>query len=179
MRASAHGIQLKVESAPRFSSQSIGAVGRAQDPVEAQIRCLRLDLETRLPLEVTPAMDVWPWLVRHAGWLLERYHVKGIKKTAFGDCFRKPHQGEVMKFAEAALFRVAVSPSGSIRDGIRQGRADARFVHGIWLGQTTESDEHLFATDTGVYTTRTCEPISRHRAKTCRLGEEYARNAVD
>ena len=42
-----------------------------------------------------------------------------------------------MEFAEAALFRVAVSPSG----------ADARFVRGIWLGKTTESDEHLFANE--------------------------------
>ena len=40
----------------------------------------------------------------------------------------------VMKFAEAALFCVAVSPSGKIRDGIRQGRADARFVRGVLLG---------------------------------------------
>ena len=108
VRASADGIQLKVETAPRFSSQSIGAVGRAQDAVEGQIRCLRLELETRLSLEATPAMDVWPWMVRHAGWLLERYHVKANKKTAFEDCFGKPYQGEVMKFAEAALFRVAV-----------------------------------------------------------------------
>ena len=59
-----------------------------------------------------------------------------------------------MKFAEAAQFRVAVSPSGKIRDGIRQGRADARLVRGIWLGKTSESGEHLFATDTGVYTTK-------------------------
>ena len=67
----------------------------------------------------SPAMDVWPWLVRHAGWLLERYHVKGNKKTPFEGCFGKPYQGEVMQFAEAALFRVAVSPSGKNRDGIR------------------------------------------------------------
>ena len=72
VRASADGIQLKVETAPRFSSQSIGSVERAQDAVEGQIRWLRLELETRLSLEVTPAMDVWPWLVRHAGWFLER-----------------------------------------------------------------------------------------------------------
>ena len=44
------------------------------------------------------------------------------------------------KFPEAALFRVTVSPSGRIRDGIRQGRADARLVRGMWLGKTTESD---------------------------------------
>ena len=64
-----------------------------------------------------------------------------------------------MKFAEAALFRVAVSPSGKMRDGIRQGRADARFVRGMWLGETTESDEHPFATNTGVYTTRTVKRV--------------------
>ena len=60
-----------------------------------------------------------------------------------------------MKFAEAALFRAAVSPSGKIRDGVRQGRADARFVRGRWRGKNTESDEHLFANEMGVYTTRT------------------------
>ena len=68
LRASADGIQLKVETAPTFSSQSIGAVGRAQDAVEGQIRCLMLELETRLPMVVTPAMDVWPWLVTR--WLV-------------------------------------------------------------------------------------------------------------
>ena len=64
-----------------------------------------------------------------------------------------------MKFVEAALFRVAVSPSVRIRDGTRQDRADARFVIGKWLGKTTESDEHLFATDTGVYTTNTVKRV--------------------
>ena len=64
-----------------------------------------------------------------------------------------------MKFAEAALFRVAVSPSGKIRGRVRQGRADARFVRGIWLGKTTESDEHLFANELGVYTTRTVKRV--------------------
>ena len=77
--------------------------------MEGQIRCLRLELETGLSIEVTPATDVWPWLVRHAGWLLDRYHVKGNQKTAFEDCFGKPYQGEVMKFEEAALDRAGVS----------------------------------------------------------------------
>ena len=36
LRASADGIQLKVETAPRFSSQIIGAVGRVQDAVEVR-----------------------------------------------------------------------------------------------------------------------------------------------
>ena len=41
--------------------------------------------------------------------------------------------------------------SQKVRDGERQGRADATLVRGIWLEKTTESDEHRFATDTGVY----------------------------
>ena len=64
-----------------------------------------------------------------------------------------------MKFAVATLFRLAVSPSGRVRSEIRQGRADARFIRGIWLGKTTESDEHLLATDTGVYISRTVKRV--------------------
>ena len=157
LRASADGIQLKVETAPRFSS--IGAVGRPQDPVEGQIRCLRLELETRLSREVTPFMDIWPWLVRHAGWLLERYHVKANKKKAVEYCLGKPYQGEILKFAEAALFPLAVSPCGKVRSEVRQGRADARFVRGICLGKTLDSDEHLFGTDESVFTTRTVQRV--------------------
>ena len=66
-----------------------------------------------------------------------------------------------MKFAEAALFRVAVSPSGRVQSEIRLSRTDARFVRGIRLGKTTASDAHLFATETGVYmyTTRTVKRV--------------------
>ena len=38
LRTSADGIQLKIETTPRFSSQSIGAVGRAQHAVEFDAR---------------------------------------------------------------------------------------------------------------------------------------------
>ena len=54
---------------------------------------------------------------------------------------------------------MAVSPSGKIRDGIRQGRADARFVRGVWLDKTTKSDERLFANELGVYITRTVKRV--------------------
>ena len=130
-------------------------------------------------MEVTPARDVWPWLVRHAGWLLWRYHVNGNKKKAFEDCFGKPYQGEVMNFAEAALFRVAVSPSGRTRGGIREGRAEARFVRGIWLGKTTESDDHLFATDSGVYTTRTVKRVPDTEQRRADLVKSLQGNAEE
>ena len=116
--------------------------------------------------------------MRHAGWLLEWHHVKCNKKTAFEDCFGKPYQGEVMKFAEAALFRMAVPPCGRVRSEIRQDRADARFVRGLWLGKTTESGEHLFATDSGVYTTRTVRRVPDTEPRRADLVNSFARNAV-
>ena len=85
--------------------------------------------------------------------------MKANKKTAFEDCFGKPYQGVVTKFAEAALFRFAVSFSGRVRSEVRQGRADARFVRGIRLGKNVNSDEHLLATDGGVYMTRTVKRV--------------------
>ena len=64
-----------------------------------------------------------------------------------------------MKFAEAGLFRLTMSPSGRVRSEVRQCRADARFVSGKWLGKTLDSDEHLFATDEGVFRTRTVKRV--------------------
>ena len=119
LSAGADGIQLKVETTPRFSSQSIGAIGRAQGAVEDQIRCLGLELKTRLSIEATPAMDIWPWLVRHAGSLLERYHVKG-NKTAFEGLFREaaPRRGHEVRGGSSFPFgRV------SQREGTKQSPA--------------------------------------------------------
>ena len=106
-------IQLKVERASKVHQPEHWR-SWASTMVQWKVRfdaCVS-SWKTHLSVEMTPAMDVWAWLVRHAGWLLERYHVKANKKTVFEDCFGKPYQGEVMKFAEAAPFRVAVSPSG-------------------------------------------------------------------
>ena len=82
------------------------------------------------------------------------------------ECFGMPYQEELMKFAEAALFRMAVSRR--VRSEVRQGRVDARSVRGIWLGKTLVSDEHLFATDDGVSTTRTVKRVLHTEQ---RLGE--------
>eukprot|EP00959_Pyramimonas_sp_CCMP1952_P309229 6471553-Pyramimonas_sp.AAC.1 len=103
---------------------------------------MRLDMEARLGMQIDPSMDIWPWIVRRAGWVLERYHVKANHRTAYEDSYGKAYQGEVLKFGEAALFKLSVTATGKIRGGVRQGRADDRLERGIWLGKTIESDEH-------------------------------------
>eukprot|EP00959_Pyramimonas_sp_CCMP1952_P301812 6315014-Pyramimonas_sp.AAC.1 len=106
------GIKLEIKKTPRFSSQSVGVVGRAQQTAEGQIRTMRLDMEARLGTKIDPSMDIWPWMARHAGWILERYHAKANHRTAYEDCFGKAYQGEVLKFGEAALFKLSVTTTG-------------------------------------------------------------------
>ena len=56
------------------------------------------------------------------------------------------------------LFCVAVSRERRFETE-SGSRADARFVRGICLGKTTESDEHLFANELEVYTTKTVKRV--------------------
>ena len=102
------------------------------------------------------------WLVRHAGSLLDRYHVRGNKETAFEDRFGKPYQVEVTTFAEAALFCWAVSSNGK-QSEVRQGRADAGFVRGIWLGKTLDSADERVPDTEQRRLVKTCQGTSWDR----------------
>ena len=131
MKLLAEGMKVDVETSPRYSSKSMGAVGRAQRTLEGQVRSMKADVELSTSLKVDPDWPIWPWLVRHAGWLLERFHVRANNRTAFEDCFDVKYKGEVLKFGERALFWVTSSPSGRVRAGVRLGKADAKFEKGI------------------------------------------------
>ena len=86
-----------------------------------------------------------------------------------------------MKFAEAALFRVAVSPSGKIRDGVRASDTvvqtrDSSVESG--LARQRDQTNHLFATDTVSVHHEDSETSSRLGAKASGLGEKCAGNSV-
>eukprot|EP00972_Heterocapsa_arctica_P003125 465073-Heterocapsa_arctica.AAC.1 len=34
------------------------------------------ELEAKYGFAIKPEDCVWPWLVRHAGWIIERFHIK-------------------------------------------------------------------------------------------------------
>ena len=46
----------------------------------------------------------WPWLVRHAAWLLNRYHTGPSGKTAFNQLNSMAYTGEAMEFGETVLW---------------------------------------------------------------------------
>eukprot|EP00959_Pyramimonas_sp_CCMP1952_P063094 1318730-Pyramimonas_sp.AAC.1 len=97
---------------------------------------MRLEYEARVGMGTNPPMDVWPWMVMRAGWVIERYVMRANQRAAFEGSFGKKCQCEALKSGEFALLRLAVAATGKVRAGVRQGRADPRFVGGIWLGKT-------------------------------------------
>ena len=67
--------RLQVRSAPVRSHQSQGAVESANAFLAGQIRTLWADLRGRYPA-LEPSHNSVPWLVRHASWLVARFHVR-------------------------------------------------------------------------------------------------------
>ena len=90
------GVQARVrpEKTPRYSSQSLGAVGSMQSLLQKQVRTLKTDLETKIKSHHLTSMAIWPWLVRHSAWLVERYQMRANGRTSYQDSFGTIYTGD-------------------------------------------------------------------------------------
>ena len=68
---------------------------------------MRAYIEQTYCIKITPDMHVWPWLVRHSAWLVERFHIKLNRRTAFQDLTDEQYKGQIAPFGETLLFRHA------------------------------------------------------------------------
>ena len=73
-------IKVHLNYTPRYSSQSLGAVGAAQRGLQEQVRALRTDLERSYGVKIDPTWIIWTWLVPYAAWLIERFKVRANKE---------------------------------------------------------------------------------------------------
>ena len=153
----------QTQHTPRYSPQTLGAMGVSQKLVQGQIRTLKAELEAKYGFGLTPDHCMWPWLVRHAAWTMERYHVKQNGHTPFMDTTGAWYKGEIVPFGETVLYKVPFSQSRH-RPGGKQHKADARFLRGLFLGKSNENDEYYVATpDNGVLTARTVRRLEEAR----------------
>ena len=67
--------KVSVRESPPKQHQSQGAVESMNGFVASQIRALWMDVRTRYP-ELDVSCNLTPWLVRHAAWLIARYHTR-------------------------------------------------------------------------------------------------------
>ena len=52
------------------------------------------------------------------------------------------------------MFRHPHSMTGMMAKGVRKAKADSQWERGVWLGKVEKTDEHLVATEAGLYKAR-------------------------
>ena len=106
------GIKVHLNYTPRYSSQSLGAVGAAQRGIQAQVRALRMDVKRAYGIKIEPTWIILTWLVPYAAWLIERFKVRANRRTSYEDSFGIRYKGELMPFGETCLFRHPFNADG-------------------------------------------------------------------
>ena len=158
-----HSIFVDIEFAPRYSSHSLGAVGACQRALHEQIRTMRVDLDSRYGTSSSPSQVIWPWLVRHAAWLLERFRIRANKRTSYEDNYGLRYRSELLVFGETALFRYSFSHQGKAAKKRTFAKGDTRFEKGIFVGKHIDSNEWIFATREGIVFSRTVKRLPKEQ----------------
>ena len=73
--------QTAIEKSPKGDSQSNGLAEQANQQIEGQVRTIMNALESKLGSKIDADLDVVPWLISHAGLLINRFQVGPDGKT--------------------------------------------------------------------------------------------------
>ena len=138
-------------------SQANGLAERANISVEGQVRTLISALEEKIGVKVNGTDAVPPWLILHAGTILNRFTVGKDGKTPHETLRGRKSKRQLMESGEA----VHVLPL-DIKD---RPNVDACFQDGIWLGVRLGTEEYVIGTPTGVFNARSVrrKPIEARR----------------
>ena len=104
-------------------SQGNGFIERAVRTVEEMVRTLKLDLETRISQKLNITHKVIPWLVEHAVDLVNKLQVGQDGKTSFERLKGKRFNGDLVRFANPVMMRVA----GKVQGGVMAERLFERY----------------------------------------------------
>ena len=135
---------LALRNSPKEWKQAQGAVGQAQALLYAQVRALRLDLAKRYECDIPVTSPIFPWLVKHAQFLLNNFSVRSDSQTPYERRWTRRYTSAVCRFGEAVWFRL---PG-------RVPKAEPAWECALWLGRESTSDMHVVANADGVFKTR-------------------------
>ena len=141
------GTQTMTENSAVGDSKGNGLVERANRTVEGQVRTMVMALESKLGKTIDASSSVFPWLVLHAGTLLNRFSVAADGKTPHERLKGKKSRKQLIEFGES----IHVMP----RNALDKPNLDSRFHDGIWLGVKLGTDEYLVGTSNSAFKANT------------------------
>ena len=119
--------------------------------VASQIRALWLDVRKRYP-SLDVSSNLTPWLVRHAAWLIARFHVRGKDGlTPYRLTTGSDYSHPVAMLGEVVLGKVPTP----------RGKMQRRWIKGIWLGKLDRDDSNVLGTSSGAIAVRSVRRLPK------------------
>ena len=138
---------MSMRATPKDWKQAHGSIGNWQQNFYGQIRALRLQLQERYNVIFTSEDCLYPWVVKHAQFTLNRFLTHSDGLTSYCRRWGKDYTSNLCEFGESVLFRFL----GKLKE-----KGDTAWHCGIWLGRDTEADENIvFHENHGVLKART------------------------
>ena len=100
------------------SSQSIGCNEHDHFLVGGMARVLRIDMDLHFGVIFPVLHAVYSWILRHSGWLLNRFCVGGDGYTAFQRYKGRTYNGEICDLFECVLLKVSSREEAKVDDRI-------------------------------------------------------------
>ncbi|CAE7289458.1 unnamed protein product [Symbiodinium sp. CCMP2592] len=137
------GLHTQTRLIPRGSHESNGMVERTIQTVRANSRTLRAHLEERAKIKVEGHTHVFPWLMRHAAFLLNRFSVPVRGNPPFELVYGKCFHGSLIPFGEQCLYHAPT-----------RHRGDLQWLRGIYVGQSERNGASILLSEAGAVEAR-------------------------
>ena len=141
---------MSIRATPKNWKQTRESIDKMHLILFEQSRTLRLQLQKRLRTEVDSNHCIFPWIVKHSQFLLNRFHTHEDGHTSYFRRWKRDYQEPLCEFGETVLFRM---PEES------RNEDDTAWHTGIWLGKDTEADESIVHCESTVYKVRTVKRV--------------------
>ena len=115
--AELRGPETIIEGSPATDSRANGRAERAVQSVEKQVRVLKMSTEEQLG-QFSVLHPAFPWLVKHAGDVITKFHVQKDGLTAYERVKGREYSGLMLEFGSA----VRVKFQGKTQGGLMKER---------------------------------------------------------
>ena len=155
------GLATEKRWVPRASHASNGQAEKAIQTIRTNGLTLRSFVEARIGASIEGHRHFYPWVMRHAGFLYNRFSVNPRGATSYELMHGRAFRGQLVPLGEQVLY---YRPS--------KHRGDLQWCRGIWLGIHERNGAHLIGTAEGINETRSIRrlPEEQQWSATALLG---------
>ena len=137
--------RIDIRKSPRYSSQSLADGEMVNGLIAGKVRTWMCEISESYSIKLGSDSFVFPWIVRHSAWTLGRFHINHSKTTAYKVLKGHDYVGELLPLGETVMGKFP-----RVKD-----KAAPRWIKGIYVGKTSNSEEHLLMTESGTLKFRT------------------------